>query len=154
MEWRIDNRLKLSRSVIFRINSCSSRPHVDTLTSSIRLPQGGNMKTAESYSAVTAPSLLTLLMSWHSISSFNGKIRYISIYISEINIGLLPAIRSMVGYIGCYNFYFYHTNATIVCLGTDISATLRSIDVRVCATVDLSSGQVLSTFGGDIFRDH
>ena len=28
------------------------------------------------------------------------------------------------------------------------------IDLKVCVTVDLSSGQVFSTFGGGIFRGH
>jgi len=41
---------------------------------------------------------------------------------------------------------------TNFCSGTDISAEVPSIGVKVCVTVDLSSGQRLSPFGGDIFR--
>jgi len=33
--------------------------------------------------------------------------------------------------------------------GTDISATVTSIGVKVYMTVDLSSGHVFSSFGGD-----
>jgi len=36
--------------------------------------------------------------------------------------------------------------------GQNISASMRPIGAKFCATVDLSSGQVFSTFGGDIFK--
>jgi len=41
-----------------------------------------------------------------------------------------------------------------VCSVTNISAELQPIGVQVCTTVDLSSRQSLSPFGGDIFRGH
>jgi len=51
-------------------------------------------------------------------------------------------------------------SAVIVCLllsfcpRTDISAGVRPIGVKVCVMLDLSSGQVLSPFGGNVFRGH
>jgi len=50
-----------------------------------------------------------------------------------------------VGYIICCNCV-----SLCVCPGTDISATVTPIDVKVCMTVDLSSRQVFS-FRSDIF---
>ena len=45
-------------------------------------------------------------------------------------------------------------NSVYVCLcsGTDISAEVSPIGVEVCMTVDLSSGQSFSPFGGDVVR--
>jgi len=40
----------------------------------------------------------------------------------------------------------------VFCPGTGISATATPTGVNVCTTVDLSSGQLFSPFGDDIFR--
>ena len=39
-----------------------------------------------------------------------------------------------------------------LCLGTDISATVRLIGVKFCMMVELRPGRVFSPFGGDNFR--
>jgi len=60
------------------------------------------------------------------------------------------------------------TNATLVCVlsdikyavifcicpVTDISAEVPPFGVKVCVTIDLSSGQKVSPIGDDIFRGH
>jgi len=41
-----------------------------------------------------------------------------------------------------------------ICPVTYISPTVTPISMKVCKTVDLSSGDKVSLFGGDIFRGH
>jgi len=41
-----------------------------------------------------------------------------------------------------------------ICPVTDISVTTTPIDVKVCKMVGLSSGHIVSHFGGDIFRGY
>ena len=72
----------------------------------------------------------------------------------------------------CHLLIYYTTNAMPVCVllylssvvilsfylsmcsGTDISAQVPPISMKVCVTADLSPGQSFSTFGGDIVRGH